>query len=134
MELNDSSEKILIVDDEAKVRSVLMDHLENGGSECQTSSNAFDALNKIRSERFSLIISDVMMPGMSGMELLRLVKKKDPETAFIMITGLMDRGIGHERRELLNVRIRAKDEDVLTLQCLEVLPVRYGNPGCRNTR
>jgi putative nucleotidyltransferase with HDIG domain len=87
---NTKREKILIVDDEANIRSVLMDHLENEGSDCVTSPNAFDALNKIRSQNFSLVISDVMMPGMSGMELLRLVKKQDPETAFIMITGLMD--------------------------------------------
>lgn len=83
-------EKILIVDDEANVCSVLRTHLEKEGSECVSSSNAFDALNKINDERFSLVISDVMMPGMSGMELLRLVKKQDPETAFIMITGLTD--------------------------------------------
>jgi response regulator RpfG family c-di-GMP phosphodiesterase len=90
MSSDENREKILIVDDEANVCAVLMDHLQDGGSECVSSSNAFDALNKIRDERFSLIISDVMMPGMSGIELLRLVKKKDPETAFIMITGLMD--------------------------------------------
>jgi putative nucleotidyltransferase with HDIG domain len=83
-------EKILIVDDEANVRSILRTHLENKGSECVSSPNAFDALSKIKDQRFSLVISDVMMPGMSGMELLRLVKKQDPETAFIMITGLMD--------------------------------------------
>jgi response regulator RpfG family c-di-GMP phosphodiesterase len=41
-------------------------------------------------QNFSLVISDVMMPGMSGMEFLRLAKKQSPETAFIMITGLMD--------------------------------------------
>jgi putative two-component system response regulator len=44
----------------------------------------------MKDQRFSLVISDVMMPGMSGVELLSFVKKRDPETAFIMITGLMD--------------------------------------------
>jgi len=83
-------EKILIVDDEAEVRSILLSHLENEGSDCVTSPDAFDALKKIKNQHFSLIISDLMMPGMSGIELLRLVKKQDPETAFIMITGLND--------------------------------------------
>jgi putative two-component system response regulator len=83
-------EKILIVDDEANVRAILRTHLENTGAECVSSPNAFDALIKIKDQRFSLIISDVMMPGMSGIELLRLVKKQNPETAFIIITGLMD--------------------------------------------
>jgi putative nucleotidyltransferase with HDIG domain len=83
-------DRILIVDDEANVRSILLKNLESEGSECIASPNAFDALNKIKSQRFSLVISDIMMPGMSGMELLRLVKKENPETAFIMVTGLMD--------------------------------------------
>ncbi len=83
-------ERILIVDDEAEVRSILLRYLENEGADCVSSPDAMDALNKIRNQYFSLVISDVMMPGMSGMELLRLVKKQKPEMAFIMITGLMD--------------------------------------------
>jgi DNA-binding NtrC family response regulator len=55
-----------------------------------TADIIYDALSKIKDQCFSLVISDIMMPGMSGMELLRLVKKDNPETAFIMITGLMD--------------------------------------------
>jgi response regulator RpfG family c-di-GMP phosphodiesterase len=83
-------EKILIVDDEDSVRSILLKHLESEGAECVTSPNGYDALDKIREEQFSLIISDLMMPGMSGMELLQHVKDQNPETAFIIITGLMD--------------------------------------------
>ena len=85
-----SPNRILIVDDEDNVRSVLLRHLQEEGSECVACPSALDALNKMKDQRFSLVISDVMMPGMSGMEFLRLVKKEDPETAFIMITGLMD--------------------------------------------
>lgn len=83
-------DKILIVDDEEKTRSILMRHLENEGSECAASPNALDALEKMKQQHFSLIISDMMMPGMSGMELLRQVRKEEPEAAFIMITGLLD--------------------------------------------
>ncbi len=85
-----SPNRILIVDDEDNVRSVLLRHLQEEGSECVACPSALDALSKMKDQRFSLVISDVMMPGMSGMEFLRLVKKEDPETAFIMITGLMD--------------------------------------------
>jgi response regulator RpfG family c-di-GMP phosphodiesterase len=83
-------EKILIVDDEANVRSVLLKHFEEEGSECVASPSALDALNQMKDQTFSLIISDIMMPGMSGVEFLRLAKEQSPETAFIMITGLMD--------------------------------------------
>ncbi len=85
-----AQDRILIVDDEANMRSILSRHLMNEKTDCVTAENAFDALNKIKSQKFSLIISDIMMPGMSGVELLRIVKKHDPDTAFIMITGLID--------------------------------------------
>jgi response regulator RpfG family c-di-GMP phosphodiesterase len=83
-------EKVLIVDDEDNIRSVLLKHFEEEGSEAIASPSALDALNQMKNQSFSLIISDVMMPGMSGIEFLRLAKKQSPETAFIIITGLMD--------------------------------------------
>jgi len=90
--MNDGThqDKILIVDDEDNVRSLLLRHLEDEGSECVACPTALDAINEMKKQPFSLVISDVMMPGMSGMEFLRRVKKEAPETAFIMITGLMD--------------------------------------------
>jgi putative nucleotidyltransferase with HDIG domain len=88
--LQDSRDAILIVDDEAEVRSLLLTLLEQTGSMCVASESAFDALSKMKEQSFSLVISDMMMPGMSGMELLKLVNEYHPETAFIMLTGLMD--------------------------------------------
>jgi putative nucleotidyltransferase with HDIG domain len=82
--------KILIVDDEENVRSILLRHLSQDFADCVTSHSAFDALNKIKKDHYSLVISDVMMPGMSGMELLRFIKKHDADTAVIMLTGVMD--------------------------------------------
>jgi response regulator RpfG family c-di-GMP phosphodiesterase len=83
-------EKILIVDDEERMRNMLLGYLGDAASDCEVAPDAFDALDKIRNRHFSLVISDVLMPGMSGMELLRQVKKEKPETAFIMITGMKD--------------------------------------------
>jgi response regulator RpfG family c-di-GMP phosphodiesterase len=85
-----TQDRILIVDDEDNVRSILLRHLEEEGVRCVACPSAIDALGEMKKRSFSLVISDVMMPGMSGMEFLRQVKKEDPETAFIMITGLMD--------------------------------------------
>ncbi len=90
MSQQQSPDRILIVDDEDNMRSVLLRHLEEEGAECVACPSAIDALDEMKKRPFSLVISDVMMPGMSGMEFLRLAKKEDPETAFIMITGLMD--------------------------------------------
>jgi response regulator RpfG family c-di-GMP phosphodiesterase len=85
-----NQDRILIVDDEDQVRSLLIRTLEDEGSECIASASAQEALSQLKRRPFSLVISDFMMPGMSGIELLHRVKEKDPETAFIMITGLMD--------------------------------------------
>ncbi len=87
---NQDPTKILIVDDDAAVRAILLRYLEEEYPYCVDSHGPFDALNKIKHERFSLVISDVMMPGMSGTELLQFIKKQDPETAVIMVTGVMD--------------------------------------------
>jgi response regulator RpfG family c-di-GMP phosphodiesterase len=86
----DNRDRILIVDDEANMRSILLQHLSDERTDCIASHSPFDALNKIKREQFSLVISDIMMPGISGLELLKSIKKQNPETAVIMITGLMD--------------------------------------------
>jgi len=90
MDRQENPNRILIVDDEDNVRTILLRHLQEEGTECIACPSALEALGKMKDQRFSLVISDVMMPGMSGMEFLRKAKKEDPETAFIMITGLMD--------------------------------------------
>ena len=83
-------EHILIVDDEDSVRTVLMRQLENEGSECRESASAVAALTELENRNYSLVISDVKMPGMSGMEFLRRARERNPETSFIMITGFKD--------------------------------------------
>jgi putative nucleotidyltransferase with HDIG domain len=87
---NAARDRILIVDDEPDVRTLIARHLQDEGSECVVCPSAVDALAKMRNQHFSLVISDYMMPGMSGMEFLGRVKEQDPETAFIMITGVRD--------------------------------------------
>jgi putative nucleotidyltransferase with HDIG domain len=82
--------KILIVDDELNIRSLLARELSDDSTECVVTHSPFEALNKTRNEGFSILISDIMMPGMSGMELLRLVRKHDSVIGVIMITGMGD--------------------------------------------
>ncbi len=92
MTIQASVPKILIVDDDPAMRGLLHRYLEDEYPDCTDTHSPFDALNKIKHDRFALIISDVMMPGMSGTELLQCVKKNDPEIAVIMVTGVMDVG------------------------------------------
>ena len=82
--------RILIVDDEEEIRTMLRRCLEDPAFEFIESSNAMDALDKMRGNRFSLVISDLRMPGMSGIDFLRTLKTCDPEVPVILITGVRD--------------------------------------------
>ena len=82
--------RILIVDDEETIRRLLLEHLAEPHIQCCEASSVFEALNRIRQARYDLIITDILMPGMSGTELLRHVKRHDPEVEVIVLSGLMD--------------------------------------------
>jgi signal transduction histidine kinase len=75
------------VDDEAAVRNLYADWLRDN-FECETAASADEALAVLATETYALVISDMMMPGRNGVELLREIKSRYPETAVIMISGV----------------------------------------------
>ncbi|MCK4487419.1 MAG: response regulator [Desulfobacterales bacterium] len=78
--------KIMVVDDEKQIcRNV--EKILSRNYEVSYAISAKEALEKMAKEAFSLLISDVIMPGMNGLELLKLVKDQWPLTKFIMITA-----------------------------------------------
>jgi signal transduction histidine kinase len=78
---------LLLVDDEPGLRKVLGITLADLGYDVLMASDGKDGLRLFRSRLPSIVLSDVKMPGMSGIELLRAVKRIKPETEVIMITG-----------------------------------------------
>ena len=89
-------DRILIVDDEASICTVMVEMLTPRGFEARSCSSAEEALELMQRESFDLIISDLHMPAMSGVELLEEVKKKHPSVAFLMATGVADVRVGIE--------------------------------------
>ena len=81
------SEKILVVDDEVRMCDSLFELLSGAGYEVATTQSAIDAIDKIKADNFDLVISDIKMPGKTGLELLKAVKSIDPEIVVILITG-----------------------------------------------
>jgi DNA-binding NtrC family response regulator len=79
--------RILVVDDEANERRGLTDLLAAWGYEAESYGDASEALAKVSSFDPAVVISDLRMPGMGGMELLRQMHESRPEIAFIMLTG-----------------------------------------------
>ena len=79
--------RLLIVDDETVVRSVLHDLLSNS-YECTEAASAEEALEYLRTGAYELVISDITMPGMSGLDMIPHVKAASPQTVIVMISGM----------------------------------------------
>jgi len=79
--------KILIIDDERAIRNVLKDILSNEGFITEEAADGEDGLKKINSGSFDLILCDIKMPKVDGMELLQKLKETGNDTPIIMISG-----------------------------------------------
>ncbi len=83
----DLKSRILIVDDEPEITEILSDLL-SVEYDCQKVGLAEDALARFAESHFQLVISDITMPGMSGLAMLPLVKSISPNTVVVMISGM----------------------------------------------
>ncbi len=79
--------RVLVVDDEARIRELLVETLEAIGYQSYGASGGGEALDKLRAEQFDLVISDIIMPGMSGLELLTHIQKRHRGIPVVIITG-----------------------------------------------
>jgi DNA-binding response OmpR family regulator len=79
--------KILVVDDEVRICHNVKKILAKNNFEVTSAQSAQEALDKMAKESYSLVISDMVMPGMNGLELLKLVKNEWPVTKAIMMTA-----------------------------------------------
>ena len=78
---------ILIVDDEKPQLEILTRWLDHAGYEPVCADNGFDAIAKARETRFEVVVTDLRMPGLSGLQLLSIFKELDPNVEFIFLTG-----------------------------------------------
>jgi response regulator RpfG family c-di-GMP phosphodiesterase len=92
--------RILVVDDEEAVRTMLAARLVLEGHECLTAEDAESALDKIEAGNLDLVLSDLWMPGMSGLELLKRVHRRSPQLAFVICTSEDDVRTGIEAMKL----------------------------------
>src|SRR3954470_25044136 len=83
--VDDADSRILIVDDEEPIRRMFASCLGERYT-CVTAADAQEALLRIVSEPFALVLTDVQMPGLNGIELLRKLTEHFPDTAVIMVS------------------------------------------------
>src|SRR6476620_1681199 len=81
------SPRILIVDDEVEITEILADLLSEE-YECIRAGSAEEALTRLQESNFQLVISDITMPGMSGLDMIPHVKEIAPDTVVVMISGM----------------------------------------------
>lgn len=86
----EAKESILIVDDEEPIRVLLQECLQSQGYRTQKAANGAEALNALGANNFDLVLSDVRMPGMNGLELLETISKKYGEVGVLMLTACED--------------------------------------------
>lgn len=88
--------KILVVDDEAAIRRVLSEILSGSGLDVVSAGCAEEALRLFDDCRFSLTLTDRNMPGMGGVELAMLLKRRAPGHPVLMVSGVASEGLTRE--------------------------------------
>jgi len=86
--------KVLVVDDEADVCALMCRNLQTAGYLCTMALSGEEALKELEEESFDLLVADIMMTGMSGLDLLHIVKSLFPDVAVLMVTAVDDLNTG----------------------------------------
>jgi CheY-like chemotaxis protein len=79
--------RILVVDDDSAVRDSIAEVLRAEGANVVEAANGRDAVERLRKERFDLVLSDVVMPEMDGYELFQTARREAPETPVVLMTA-----------------------------------------------
>jgi DNA-binding NtrC family response regulator len=87
MTRNDNDFKILVVDDNRELREILEEYLRGEGDYVDGANNGKEALERYRDNYYDLIITDLNMPELAGMELIKTVQQENEITEFVIITG-----------------------------------------------
>ena len=92
--------RVLVVDDEPDSVELLQEFLTGKGYEIVTASNGEEALRKVKEERPHLVLLDVRMPDMNGLDVLRKVRQFDHEVGVIMVTAVNEEDTGRQALKL----------------------------------
>lgn len=92
--------KVLVVDDEPEAVELLVEFLASKGYEVLTATSGEEALQRVKEDRPHLVLLDIRMPKMNGIEVLRRIREIDPEMGVIMVTAVNEEDVGRKALEL----------------------------------
>ena len=95
-ETENAKRKILVIDDEPEVCELLADFLRMQGYQAMYASRSVEGLALAEKEKPDLVLLDIMMPEMDGLECLQRIRKSSPESIVIMVSGLKDEKVAKE--------------------------------------
>ena len=85
--MGNDNKRILVIEDDEEMRALLRDMIEEEGYKAASVNNGSEAFRKLAKESFNLIITDVRMPGLTGLDILPGIKKLQPDAPIIVITA-----------------------------------------------
>ena len=95
--------RILVVDDEDFIREIICRKLTGSGFECDSAPSAEDALARIAQSDYDCVLSDIHMPGMSGVDLLRQIKVRNKLKIGYLVSWLIERFIQEHRENIASI-------------------------------
>ena len=103
-----SLQRILLAEDDESMRGFLVRALEKAGYTVIACGNGADAFDRLKQEPFSLLLTDIVMPRMDGIELARRAAEIDPELKIMFITGFAAVTLNSETRTPRDARVLSK--------------------------
>jgi DNA-binding NtrC family response regulator len=109
------TEKVLLVDDEEEFVETLAERMRSRGMEVATSNSGRDALELVEDEPYDVVVLDLQMPGMDGIEVLERIKRRQPDIQVVLLTGhaTVEKGVEAIKRGALE--FLEKPIDISTL-------------------
>ena len=146
--MNNPSMKILLVDDDPSILEILADLMAIFGYAHETANNGLEAIEKLKQDFFQIVLTDMMMPGMDGMELLKYIHSNYPNIKVMVVTGY-DRTFTYTdviragasdfiskpfNTDELEAKINRLVREIELLRQLELLSISDGLTGLYNRR